>query len=99
MLRRFGLEFARARNKRHQSEMNIDGVIARKVITELPDRFEERQPFDVPNCAADFAQNEVEALIAVANEILDRIGDVRNDLNGRAEIVTAPLARQNILID
>ncbi len=44
-------------------------------------------------------QHEIVVVIAVAHEILDRVGDVRNDLDGRAEIIAAPLLRQNVLID
>ena len=44
-------------------------------------------------------QHEIEALVAVADEILDRVGDVRNDLDGGAEIVAAPLLGEDFLID
>jgi hypothetical protein len=65
----------------------------------LPDRLEERQALDIADRAADFAQDEVEAVIALADEILDGVGDVRNDLDGGAEIVAAPLLGEDVLID
>ncbi len=37
--------------------------------------------------------------VAVADEILDRVGDVRNDLDGRAEIVATALLGDDVLID
>ena len=39
------------------------------------------------------------SLVAVADEILDRVGDVRNDLDGGAEIIAAPLLGDDVLID
>src|SRR3984957_20408030 len=99
MLGRFGLEFAGARNERQQRQMNVDGMVARQVALDLADRLEERQALDVANGAADLAQHEVEIFIAVEDEILDRIGDVRDHLDGGAEIIAAPLLGQDILID
>ena len=71
--------------------MDVDRVAARQIVAELADRFEIRQAFDIADGAADFAQHEVEILVAVADEILDGVGDVRNDLDSGAEIVAAPL--------
>ncbi len=79
--------------------MNVDRVMARQIVAELADRFEERQAFDVADRAADLDQDEVVAVIAVAHEFLDRIGDVRNDLNGRAEIIPAAFLGQDVEID
>ena len=83
----------------HQREMDVDRVLARQFVAKLADRFEERQALDVADRAADLAQHEIEAVVALADEILDRIGDVRNDLDGGAEIVAAPLLGENFLID
>src|ERR1700733_12144582 len=79
--------------------MNIDGMIARQLFLELPDRLEERQALDVADGAADLAQHEVELVVAVEDEILDRIGDVRDHLDGGAEIIAAPLLGENVLVD
>ena len=99
MLGRLGFQFARAGDVRQQRQVNIDRVMARQFVAELPDRLEERQALDVADRAADLAQHEVEVLVAVADEILDRVGDVGNDLNGRAEIIAAALLGENVLID
>jgi hypothetical protein len=99
MLRRLGLQLAGARNERQQRQMDIDDVVARQFVAQLPDRLEIRQALDVADGAADLAQHEVEAVIAVADEVLDRVGDVRDHLDGGAEIVAASLARQDVLID
>jgi len=79
--------------------MNVDRVAARQVIAELTDRLEVRQAFDIADRATDLAQDEVEFIVAIANEIFDGIGDVRNNLDGRAEIIAATLLSENFLID
>ncbi len=79
--------------------MNVSRVIARQFVAQLPDRLEERQTFDVADRAADLAQDEIEALVAISNEVLDGVGDVRNDLNGGAEIIAATLLRQDFLVN
>src|SRR3981189_1499610 len=79
--------------------MNIDGMIARQIVLDLADRLEERQALDVADGAADLAQHEVEIVIAVENEFLDRVGDMRDHLDGGAEIVAAPFLGENVLID
>ena len=79
--------------------MDIDRVVARQFVAQLADRLEERQALDVADGAADLAQHEIEAVIAVADEILDGVGDVRDDLDGGAEIVAAPLLGEDVLVD
>ncbi len=68
-------------------------------LLELADRLEERQAFDVADGAADLAQHEIEVVVAVEDEILDGVGDVRNHLDGGAEIIAAPLLGEDVLID
>src|SRR6185437_13371151 len=96
---RFCLQFAGARNKWQKREMDVDGVVARKIVLDLADRLEKRQPLDVADGAADLAQHEVKTVVAVEDEVLDGVGDVRDHLNGGAEIVAAPFLGQNVLID
>ena len=79
--------------------MNVDRVIARQIVAQLADRLEERQALDIADRAADLAQHEIEAVIAVADEFLDGVGDVRDDLDGGAEIIAAPLLGEDVLID
>jgi len=69
------------------------------IVLDLADRFEERQALDIADGAADLAQHEVELVIVVEDEILDRVGDVRNHLDGGTEIVAAPFPGQDVLID
>ena len=71
----------------------------RQIVAELADGFEERQPLDVADRAADFDKHEIDAVVALKDEFLDRIGDVRNHLHGRAEKIAAPLLGDDLLID
>ena len=71
--------------------MDVDGVVARQLVLELADRLEERQALDVADGAADLDQHEIVIVIAVEDEFLDGVGDVRNHLDGRAEIIAATL--------
>ena len=99
MLGRLGLQFARARDIGHQRQVNIDDVIARQVVADLADRLQERHRLDVADRAADLAEHEVDIVIAGEHERLDRVGDVRNHLDGPAEIVAAPLLGDDFLVD
>ncbi len=99
MLGRLGLQLAGRRDVGHQRQMDVDGVVARQVVAELADRLQERHRLDVADGAADLAEDKIVVVIAVENEILDLVGDVRNDLDGCAEIVAAPLALDDVLVD
>ena len=99
MLGRLGLHLAGRRDVGHQRQVDEDGCVARQLVAELADRLEERQALDVADGAADLDEHEVDALIAVDHELLDRVGDVRNDLHGGAQVVAAPLLGEDVLID
>jgi len=79
--------------------MNVDGVVARQIVLDLADRLEERQTLDIADGAADLAQHKVELIIAVEDEFLDGVGDMRDHLDRGAQIIAAPLLGQNVLID
>ena len=73
---------------------------AADLVAELADRLDEGQQFDVADGAADLAQDEVAFRLDVgADEVLDRVGDVGDDLDGGAEIVAAALAGDDALVD
>src|SRR5215813_6121990 len=99
MLRRFGLELARRGDPRHQGQMNEEHAFASELIAELADRFEERQAFNVANRAADLAQDKILVVQIREDELLDRVRDVRDDLNRRSEIFAAPLTAYHGRID
>ena len=66
---------------------------------QLPDRFDEGQAFDVADGPADLANDEIEAVDVGQREFLDRVGDVGDDLDGRAEIIAAPLLGDDVAVD
>ena len=73
--------------------------LAAEFVAELANRLEERQAFDVADGAADLAQDEILAVEIGLDELLDRVGDVRDDLDRGAEILAAPLAADHGRID
>src|SRR5262245_10972079 len=79
--------------------MDVDGMLTWQLVTELADRFQERQAFDVTDSATDLDQHEVVTVVAVTYEILDCIGDVRDHLDGGAEIVAASFFGEDFLVD
>ena len=99
VLRRLGLDLARAADHRHQRQVHIDAVVAAELDTELADGFEERQRLDVTDRAADLHHADIRAVGAELDAALDLIGDVRNDLHRGAEIIAAPLLRDHALVD
>src|SRR5262249_3139857 len=99
MLGRLGLQFTRARNKRHQRQVNVRDVPAWQIVAELPNGFEIRQAFDVTHGPTDLAKDEIELIVALADELLDGVGNVRNDLDCSAEIVAATFLGEDFLIN
>ena len=77
------------------------GVAAADFERELADGFEERQPLDVAGGAADFGDDDVGLglLGEDVNAVLDFVGDVRNDLDGLAEIIALALVVEHGLIN
>ena len=92
MLGRLGLQLAGGGDVGHQRDVDRTRVAAAEIVPQLADRLDERQRFDVADGAADLAQHEIEIVGLGQRERLDRVGDVRDHLHGRAEIVAAPLA-------
>ena len=64
--------------------MHVQNVVAAEFDTQLTNRFQERQRFDVTDRAADLDHAHVRIACAQPDAMLDLIGDVRNDLNSRA---------------
>ena len=68
---------------------------------ELADRLQERQRLDVADGAADLGDHEVDRLRLGDDQdpLLDLVGDVRDHLHGRAEVVAAALAPDDRVVD
>jgi hypothetical protein len=94
-----GLQLARRRDIGHQGDVDEQRVLAADLVAQLADRLDERQRFDIADGAADFAQHEIEIVGIGLREFLDRVGDVRDHLHGRAQIIAAPLALDDRLVN
>ena len=80
--------------------MNKDGVFAAQILAHLTDGLEKGQGFDVAHGAADFDDGDVGAVRRhLAHGVLDFVGDVRNDLDGFAEVVAAALLQNDLFVD
>ena len=79
--------------------MDEHRIPARQLVAELADGLEERQALDVAHRAADLHQHEVDPVVAGGDECLDGVGDVRDHLHGAAQIVAAPLPREDLLVE
>src|SRR6266851_2460610 len=99
MLGRFGLELARRGNPRHQGQMHKEHSLAPEFVAELADRLEERQAFDVADRATDFAKDEILVREIGLDELLDRVGNVGDNLDRRPEIFAAPFAADHCRVD
>ena len=99
VLRRLRLHLARGRDVRHEREVNEERVLAADLVAELADRLEERQRFDVADRAADLDDDDVVLGREPLDRGLDLVGDVRNDLHRRAEVLAAPLLGDDVEVD
>src|SRR5450432_3252731 len=70
-----------------------------KFIAELANGFEEGQPLDVANRAADLAEEKIDPLMSGHDEFLDGVSDVRDHLHGAAEIKPLALLGDDALIN
>ena len=68
---------------------------------ELPDRLQERQPFDVAGRPADFGDDHVHffRIGHLPDALLDLVGDVRDHLHGLAEVIAAALFQDDAFVD
>ena len=71
------------------------------VDLELAQRLEERQRLDVADRAADLGDHDVDVLGLgdQPDAVLDLVGDVRDHLDGAAEVVAAALAPDHRVVD
>jgi len=89
VLRGFGFHFPGGFNERHPGQMDENGVLPAHFVAELADGFQEGKAFDVAYGSADFHDGNVEPFRGFADEILDLVRDMRDDLNGFAQVVAA----------
>ena len=76
-------------------------MVATLVDLELAQRLEERQRLDVAHRAADLGDHDVHVvrLGHPPDAVLDLVGDVRDHLDGAAEVVAPALAPDDAVVD
>ncbi len=80
--------------------MHVADVVPPRLLAVLPDGLEEGEDLDVADRAADLGDDDVDVLGGDATDApLDLVGDVGDDLDGAAEVVTAALGGQHGLVD
>ena len=96
-----GLELAGRGEGRQQRHVDVQHVGPPDVLAHLADGLEERQRFDVADGPADLDDHDVRIAVAgdAADPLLDLVGDVRDDLDGAAEVVAAALLGDDRLVD
>src|SRR5665213_415742 len=100
MLGGLGLQLFCGGNVRHQREMHKQRVLAAQFLAHLADGFKERQRLDVANRTADFDNRDVSSVGRdLAHGIFNFIGDVRDNLDGLAKIVTTTLFKDDLFVD
>ena len=96
MLGWLGLQLAGRCEVGHQRDVQEEHVVAADVVPDLPGGLQERQRLDVADRAADLGDHHVgRAAIGIRlghrpDPVLDFVGDVRDDLDGVAEVLAAP---------
>ena len=108
VLGRLGLQLAARREVGHERDVEEEDAVAAEVVAHLAGRLEERQRLDVADRAADLGDDDVGRVGVVdprgagrlgAHPRLDLVGDVRDDLHGVAEVLAAPLAGDDPVVD
>ena len=100
VLRGLGLLLARRADERHERDVDVADVVAADVVAELADRLEERQDLDVADGAADLGDHHVDVVGGdPLDAALDLVGDVRDHLDGLAEVVATTLGGEHRLVD
>ncbi len=99
VLCRLGLGFAGGRDVRNQGQVHQHRALGADFETQLTDSFQKRLRFDITDRTADFDQGDIGIARTLDDATLDLVGDMRDDLNGRTQIITTALLAQYVLID
>ena len=84
-----------------QREVDVEDVLLADVVPELTDRLEVGERFDIAHRTADLDDHELGLLLArdAMDPLLDLVRHVRDDLDGRAEVIAAALLRDDRVVD
>ena len=99
VLRRLRLQLAGGLDEGNERDVEVDDVLGTNLAPELADRLEERQRLDVADRPSDLGDHDVRRrdLLRSPDPRLDLVGDVRDDLDGRAqELALALLAQHRV---
>ena len=100
MLRGLGFLLASGCDIGHESDMHEAHIFTARIQAQLTDGFQERQDFYIADRAAYLHDYDIHIVCAeLEDALLDLVGDVRDDLDGLAEIVATPLGFQHREID
>lgn len=83
-----------------QREVDKEAIVPADVLSELADRFEEREGFDIPYGAADFRNDDIGIAIGhPVDRFFDLVGNVRDDLDGFPEKLSSSLLLDHPQVD
>ena len=101
VLGRLCFKLVAAGDERKQSNVNVHYVLSADVVAHLADSLEERCGLDIADCTADLYDGDMHIFGCVIpiKSAFDFVGNVRNDLNGSAEVVAAALLVKNCPVD
>ena len=101
VLGRLGLQLFAGGQVGNERDVDVARIGDAHVLAHLADRLEKREALDVADRAADLGDHHVDGFVVaeLANPCLDLVGDVRDHLDGCAQIVAAPLLADDRLVD
>ena len=95
-----GLQLAGRPDVGHQRDVQEEAVVAADVVADLAGGLEERQRLDVADRATDLGDHDVDVVAPHREDaVLDLVGDVRDHLDGVAEVVAAALLGDHVGVD
>src|SRR5579875_162893 len=94
-----GFQFTGGGDKRHEGEVSENNIFRAEFQTHLANGFEKRQGFDIADRAANFNDHHVHIGRHFAEGGLNLVGDVRDDLDGLAEIIATALLGDDRFVD
>lgn len=95
-----GLQLAGGADVGQQRDVDDEDVVPADLVADLADGLQERQRLDVADRAADLRDDDVHVVGGhAADAVLDLVGDVRDDLDGVAQVLAAPLLGDDLRVD
>ena len=99
VLRGLALQFAGGSDVGDEGDVDVAGVGAAEVGAHLADGLEEGQALDVADRTANLCDEDVVAFGGIDDARFDLVCDVGDDLDGGAQVFTAPLLGDDGVVD